>query len=31
LTLLVLPSMYLLLELRAEKAHPAVPAEWENA
>jgi cobalt-zinc-cadmium resistance protein CzcA len=31
LTLLVLPAMYLLLELRAEKAHPAVPAEWENA
>jgi len=31
LTLLVLPAMYILLELRAEKAHPAVPAEWENA
>jgi hypothetical protein len=27
----VLPAMYLLLELRAERAHPPVPADWENA
>jgi heavy metal efflux system protein len=31
LTLLVLPSMYLLLERRAEKAHLAIPPDWENA
>ena len=31
LTLLVLPSLYLVLEIRAEKAHPAVPPEWENS
>jgi Cu/Ag efflux pump CusA len=30
LTLFVLPAMYLLLELRAERAHPPVPADWEN-
>lgn len=31
LTLFVLPAMYLLLERRHEKRHPAVPAHWENA
>ena len=31
LTLFVLPAMYLLLELRAERTHPAVPDEWENS
>jgi cobalt-zinc-cadmium resistance protein CzcA len=31
LTLLVVPVMYLLLEIRAERAHPPVPADWENA
>jgi heavy metal efflux system protein len=31
LTLLVLPSMYLLLERRAEKAHLAIPPDWENS
>ena len=31
LTLFVLPAMYLLLELRAERAHPGVPDEWENS
>jgi len=30
LTLLVLPAMYLLIERRYEKTHPAVPAHWEN-
>jgi cobalt-zinc-cadmium resistance protein CzcA len=30
LTLLVLPSIYLLLERQAEKSHRAVPPEWEN-
>jgi cobalt-zinc-cadmium resistance protein CzcA len=31
LTLLVLPAIYLLLERQAEKAHPAIPPDWENA
>ena len=31
LTLLVLPSLYLLLERQAEKAHLAIPPDWENA
>jgi len=31
LTLLVLPAIYLLLERQAEKRHPAIPADWENA
>jgi cobalt-zinc-cadmium resistance protein CzcA len=31
LTLLVLPSMYLLLERQAEKAHLAIPPDWENS
>ena len=30
LTLFVLPAMYLLIERRHEKSHPAVPADWEN-
>jgi cobalt-zinc-cadmium resistance protein CzcA len=31
LTLLVLPSIYLLLERQAEKRHLAIPADWENS
>ncbi len=31
LTLLVLPAMYLLMERQAEKAHLAIPPDWENA
>jgi len=31
LTLLVLPAIYLILERQAEKAHPAIPADWENS
>jgi len=31
LTLFVLPAMYLLIERRHEKAHPAIPSDWENA
>ena len=31
LTLLVLPSVYLLLERQAEKRHMAIPPDWENA
>ena len=31
LTLFVLPSVYLLLEQKAEKAHLPIPAHWENA
>jgi heavy metal efflux system protein len=30
LTLLVLPSIYLLLERQEEKSHPAPPHHWEN-
>jgi cobalt-zinc-cadmium resistance protein CzcA len=31
LTLLVLPSIYLLIERQAEKAHLSVPPDWENS
>ena len=31
LTLFVLPALYLLIERRYEKTHPAVPPDWENA
>jgi len=31
LTLLVLPSVYLILERQAAKRHLAIPPDWENA
>src|SRR5882762_2915719 len=31
LTLLVLPSIYLLVERQAEKAHLSIPPDWENS
>jgi cobalt-zinc-cadmium resistance protein CzcA len=31
LTLLVLPSIYLLVERQAGKAHLSIPPDWENS